>query len=194
MKLIVKDKKFGNENYQYHVWVNEKKVEMHEEKYGNVMWVECPENSNVRIDVENILFREKKVYFLFIFYWVAALLSGYGERSPFGYPFNAVISINIIGRKDLVLEINSIWKKNAFRVSSECEIIQNSFYSPEGYKRKWFLGFALPISMIILVLFTFFICMDYNEKFILLKWIFAGAFLIAEVAWCIYAVKILSKK
>ncbi len=192
MKIFLKDKKLGSENYQYNVWINEKKVDTCKMEHGGLVCVECPEGCDVRIEVENILFRDKKIYLLFVFYWIVSFFSGCSECSPFGYPFNAIIKINNVGKKDIFLETNSIWKKNAFKINTNCSVAQNNFYSPKGYKRKWLLGFAVPVLVLILAFLILLIMLEVKQEFIAIKNIFMITLLAVEFIWVLYIVRVLN--
>ncbi len=194
MQICINDDHFGNENYQCKVSVDGKEVDAKNIKKTDA-WcldLDCTPNSIIKIKFENIVFREKKAWLFFLFYWFLALLSG-GEQNPFGNPFDAVICIKANGQRNIRLKTNSIKKKEAFSVTTKCEVLENYFYAPKGYKKKWFFGSAVPIALLILALLLLSILMGWNEQYILLKTVFILIFSICEVIWGIYVIHILKK-
>lgn len=192
MRIFIKDKKLGNENYQYNVWINEKKTDKITSN-KNMIQVECPTNSTVKIRVENILFEAKQSYLLFLLYWFLSCISGSGEQDPFGKPFNARIDIADTGENDIFLEVNSIWCKEAFLVQGNCDVSENSLFSPLGYKKKWFWGFAMPVSILILLILFMFIVVDVMGNRIVFKALFLAVPTIIELLWIAYVVKVLRR-
>ena len=189
MKIILKDKKLGSGNYQYNVWVNDKKIDKIT-RYKNVIQIECAANSAVKIEVENIFFDTKYIWLLFLLYWFLSCIGGCGEQDPFGKPFNARIRIADTREGDIFLEVNSIWCKEAFLVQGNCKVSENTFFSPAGYKKKWFWGYAIPIAM--LILFILFVFSIVGNR-VIFKVLLMAIPAIAELLWIAHVVKVLRR-
>ncbi|MBQ3558880.1 MAG: hypothetical protein IJA07_05135 [Agathobacter sp.] len=194
MKIFINDKELGSENYRYNVWVNGEKASLVKWENDKSLCIECIENATIKIEAENVIFKDKRAWLLLVLYWFLALITGSGEQWPLGKPFNAVIIIHNKGNKNIYLKVNSLKRKNAFTINGECEVLENYFYSPKGYMKKWFWGFAMPIALLIFCLSLLMLFMDFNEEFCFLKWIFVTIFLIAESIWIIYVTKIFNLK
>lgn len=192
IKIYISDEYFGDENYQCRVYVDGQEVDAKCVKKTDtwLLDLDYATNSIINIKLENIVFREKKAWLFFLFYWFLALFSG-GEQNPFGNPFDAIICIKANGQRKIHLKTNSIKNKEAFSVKTKCEVLENHFYAPKGYKKKWFFGFAFPIALLILALLLLSVLMDWNEKYMLLKTVFILIFLICELIWGIYVIRIL---
>lgn len=190
MKLLVDDKKLDLKNYECNIWIDDKKVETINGNKKHLIQLEYHNNSIIKVEYENILFREKHTYWFCLFYWILAFISGYGEQDPFGKPFNALICIKNIESQELFLQVNSIWKKEAFEVGGKCEVLENKFYSPKGFKKKWFLGLAMPMTMLILLILFIFIIVDVGDIF---KTILISFLAIGGLLWLVYVIKVLKK-
>lgn len=193
MKLFLENKEYKNENYSCNVWIDDREVEVHDLDCKEQLVINVPQGSNVKIEIQNIFFKSNKKVFLMLLYWVLSILSGSGERMPFGKPFNALLRIENVNKEDIYIQTNSISKKEAFEIKTECNVVENRFIAPKGYKESWLLGYVLPILLLLSAILLVVLVVEFQEKFYVIKGIFLAIIAICEIGWIAYAWTILKK-
>ena len=185
MKIFLKDHNLDEENYRYNVHINGENCNDVIKKNKKFIEIQCPENSFVEIEICNWIFQEKKANIYILFYWILSLITGTGEENPFGLPFNALLKIKDVGKEDIFLEVNSVWKKEAFNVE------ENKFFSPKGSKKKWFLYTSLPSLLLSSSILIAFIAINVMGDNIIGKAIILSLPILCELWFIAYAIKVL---
>lgn len=194
MKILLENGQYSDENYVCNVWINEDEMKTFEVKRKNTLILEILPGSDVRIEMQNVILKSKKKGLLIIFYWLLSFVSGCGDYLPFGLPFNALISIKNLGENNIYIKTNSINKKEAFLVETKCNVVENKFVSPKGYKRTWLLGYAMPIFLLILSILLVILLVEFSKEFLLLKGVFVVLISICILGWLAYALFVMKKK
>lgn len=193
MKIIIKDRKYEQENYECNVYIDGEKQDT---SGGINKEINCQKACEVKIEYINKILKEKNVAVLGVFYWVISVLTGTNSPHPFGLPFNSVLRIKCIDDKDIIIEVNDVWKKTPFQIKGNCSVIENFFISPKGYKKKWFFLEVLPISILMLFVFLIFFLglKGIAEKLYVVKVIFFSAVIGVEIAWCMYVYNVIKNR
>lgn len=189
MKVTINCKGIEYNVYRYNVWVNEEKIALTKDK--DIKIFECPENSSVKIEICNAIFESSKSWLLFIFYWVLALGTGYGERSPFGKPVKCVLYITDTGKKDIYIKTNASCRNKIFDIITECEL-EVVYVWPRNYKIKWLCAIGIPVFLILLGFILILAFIEWNVYNKLIKWLFIFGFSIVELVWCMYVLKMMN--
>mgnify|MGYP006390654787 CR=1 FL=1 len=155
--------------------------------------IEVAQGSSVKIEIQNKTLEGQKKSLFMILYWVLALLGGYGEYLPFGLPFNALLRIENVDKEDIYVQTNSYKMKNAFSIKTKCNIVENRFVSPKGYKRTWFLGYVMPVSLLVLGILFILILLNVQEKYIVVKGFFVAIAIICSMGWIRYVYSVLKR-
>lgn len=192
MKITIKDRKFGQENYECNVFIDGVKQEG---GHGRHKEITCSESCEVRIEYINKTLREKHIALMGLFYWIVSLLGGSNEPHPFGIPYNAFLVIRCSGDKDIIIETNAIWRKEPFRIIGECEVEANVFTSAKGYKKKWFFLEVIPLSLLMVLIFMiFFIGLgEFIRNSFALKMLMICVTVVVEAVWWIYVYNVMKK-
>lgn len=112
---------------------------------------------------------------------------------PFGKPFNAVVRIEKADKENIYIQTNDIKSKVAFCVKTDGDIVENEFVSPKGYKISWFLGYALPVFLLISAITLVVLLVEFREKFYVIKGMFLVLSVGCGIGWMIYTLNILKK-
>lgn len=192
MKIIFKDRKFGQENYECDVYIDGVKQDT---SGGRNKEINCQKAYEVKIEYKNNILKEKKIVIMGLFYWIISVIGGSNEPHPFGLPFDAVLELKCNDDKDIVIETNAAWKKTPFQVKGNCCVTENCFISPKEYKTKWFLLEVLPISILILFVFliVFLGIQGIAEKLWGVKVLFLSGVIGVAIIWCKYVYNVIKK-
>ena len=193
MKLFLENEQYSDENYVCNVWINEGEMKTFEVKRKKTLAIEIPTGSDVRIEVQNVILKSNKKGILIIFYWLLSFISGCGEYLPFGLPFNALITIKNLDENNIYIKTNSINKNEAFLVETKCNVLENKFVSPKGYKKSWLLGYALPIFFLILAILLVILLVEFAKEFVLLKIVFTVLISLCIFGWGTYVLFVMKK-
>lgn len=112
---------------------------------------------------------------------------------PFGLPFHALLRIENVNKEDIYIQTSSIKMKEAFLIKTNCNVVENRFVAPKGYKQSWFLGYALPIFLLISAILLVVLFVEFQEKFYVLKGLFLTIITICEIGWATYTLLVLKK-
>lgn len=191
MIVHIKDKEYTNENYKCIICINGTIFD-NWEKTSKQILIPCKQGDFITIEFINIIFEETRSYFLILLYWCFALISGYGEKNPFGYPFNTIIEIKNLEMENSNVYVisNSIWEKLPFRIEGSVEVMNNIFYSSKTYKKKWLLGMVIPMYFL---LFLVLLMLSMVNVTIYLKILFLLIPISAIIWWTNYTIKINKK-
>lgn len=191
MIVEIDDKEWGDGNYEYDVSINGGKITFEKIKYAEMKF-ETNEGDTVQIYAKNTVLSCKYVWAYFFLYWIGSLLSGTGERNPFGKPFDAYIQFKT-NSGYVKLKANKICREKAFEVvDGNIEASVNKFVSSKKARRRWLLGMILPINIVGILIALMFICICINA--VMCAWFFGILFAVTVVfiiCWNIYACKIL---
>lgn len=192
MKIIIKDRKFGQENYECKVYIDGEKQDT---SGGRNKEINCQKACEVKIEYINKVIKEKYIAIMGLFYWIISVVGGSNEQHPFGLPFDAVLKLKCNDDKDIVIETNAVWKEKPFQIKGNCSVIENFFISPKEYKTKWFLLEVLPISILMLFIFLIFFLglQEIAEKLCVVKVLFFCVVIGVEIVWCMYVYNVIKK-
>ena len=88
MVIIIEDYEFGNDNFEYEIFVNGSKRATNVNASRELL-IEAQSNDVVMIRAKNIVLSSKWGWLFMFFYWFLAILIGTGDNNPFGKPFDA---------------------------------------------------------------------------------------------------------
>ena len=151
MKISIKDKIFGQENYECNVYIDGVKQDVGSGRYKEFY---CSKSSEVKIEYINNILKEKQIGIIGLFYWIISIIGGSTEPHPFGLPFDAVLRIACVEDKDIVIEVNDDWKNTPFQIEGNCVVLENVCISSKSDKKKWILLDVLPLFLITLFIFV----------------------------------------
>lgn len=156
MVLNIGGKEYNNENYEFSIYIND--VEINCNHIANDVHIPYKPNDIITVECKNVIFEGKGSLFWMMVYWILALVSGYGEKNPFGYPFKAIIKFKLAQSKTGRINIisNSIWTSTPFQVLDSAEILENAFYCPNHYKIRWWTGVVVPVYVLMIFIFLLF--------------------------------------
>lgn len=193
MKLFLKNSTYKSEDYLCNVWINDREAQVYALNGKDELVIDIPQGSDVKIEIQNTFLKSNKKIFLMFFYWILSLFSGSGEYMPFGKPFNAVGRIEKADKENIYIQTNDIKSKVAFCVKTDGDIVGNEFVSPKGYKISWFLGYALPVFLLISAIILVVLLVEFREKFYVIKGMFLVLSVGCGIGWMIYTLNILKK-
>ncbi len=193
MKLFLKNSTYKSENYSCNVWINDSEAEVYDLNDKDELVIDIQQGSDVKIEFQNTYLKSNKKIFLMFFYWILSLFSGSGEYMPFGKPFSAVVRIEKADKENIYIQTNDIKSKVAFCVKTDGDIVENEFVSPKGYKISWFLGYALPVFLLISAITLVVLLVEFREKFYVIKGMFLVLSVGCGIGWMIYTLNILKK-
>lgn len=78
-------------------------------------------------------------------------------------------------------------------MKSDCNVMENRFAAPKGYKASWVIGYALPIFLLILAILLVILLVEFQEKFYVIKGLFLSVIAICEIGWIAYVLAVLKK-
>lgn len=191
--LFLENKKYNNENYICNVWIDDRAAEIYELNGKDKLMIEIPQGSDVKIEIQNKFFKSNKKGIFMLFYWLLSILTGSGEEMPFGMPFHALLRIENVNQENISIQTNSVIRKEAFLVKSDCNVMENRFAAPKGYKGSWFFGYALPIFLLILAILLVILLVEFQKKFYVIKGLFLSVIAICEIGWMAYVLAVLKK-
>lgn len=193
MKLFLKNSTYKSEDYLCNVWINDREAQVYALNGKDELVIDIPQGSDVKIEIQNTFLKSNKKIFLMFFYWILSLFSGSGEYMPFGKPFNAVVRIEKADKENIYIQTNDIKSKVAFCVKTDGDIVGNEFVSPKGYKISCFLGYALPVFLLISAITLVVLLVEFREKFYVIKGMFLVLSVGCGIGWMIYTLNILKK-
>lgn len=193
MKLFLENKIYEKENYRCNVWIDDREAENYELNRKEILAIEIPQGSDVKIEIQNIFLKSNKKGFFILFYWVISILGGYGEQMPFGLPFNALLRIQNVNKDSIHIQTNSIRRKKAFEIKTDCDVLENRFVAPKGYKKSWLFGYALPIFLLIFAILLVVLLVEFQEKFYAIKVLFLTIITACEIGWIAYTLTVMKK-
>lgn len=194
MRIIIKDKEMGTDNYDCNIYIDGYKKVLQQNRKEDMV-VECPNECSIVVEYKNIALEGKYIEWFGLFYWILVLITGTNEPHPFGLPFDAILKLHCKGQDNIIIKMNKISNKTAFSVLGDCEIVTNHFITREGYKRKWFLLEAIPLAIMIFLLFMIFfifVC-DALPKMFVIKYLLIAGLVLAELFWGMYVIKVLKR-
>lgn len=190
MIIKINDKKFGEQNYEYEIFVNERKADLIV-KNKEILLENLSKHDIVEIIAKNIVLSSKYGMVLSSVYWIIALLSGFGESNVFGKPFDAVLKLQLITSDSLTIETNKIWENKPFCIDNQSVfILKNEFISPPKYRRRWCMSVVVPINILILLVCMLFIMSGLIWSSSSVKY-FVVIPIVCIVCWNIYCYKVL---
>ena len=193
MKLFLKNSTYKSEDYLCNVWINDREAQVYALNGKDELVIDIPQGSDVKIEIQSTFLKSNKKIFLMFFYWILSLFSGSGEYMPFGKPFNAVVRIEKADKENIYIQTNDIKSKVAFCVKTDGDIVENEFVSQKGYKISWFLGYALPVFLLISAITLVVLLVEFREKFYVIKGMFLVLSVGCGIGWMIYTLNILKK-
>ncbi len=146
--LEIIDDKFGEDNYEYEIFVNSVKRDI-KLKNKKAELEDVGGDDVIEVRAKNIVLSSKYGWMLMLFYWILSLLAGMGEQNPFGKPFDAYIKFKPKSH-NITLRGNKIWDKEAFEIfGGKVDVIENYFVSTKRLRRRWLLGMVMPLDILI---------------------------------------------
>lgn len=190
MVIKIDDYEFGDDNFEYDIYVNGEKCVRNTNETGERI-IDAICDDVILIRARNIVLSSKWSWLFMFFYWILSVLSGTGDRNPFGKPFDAYIQFKT-NSTYIELKANKIRELNAFKVlSGKLDIDRNEFVSPKAYKIRWFVGYVIPINLLMLVVGCLFILVASSAGSMVMN-IVIGVVAVCLICWNIYAIRILN--
>lgn len=186
MYIEIIDDKFGEDNFEYDVYLNGKIVEKNP-RDRKIKIDDVCENDIIEVRARNIILSSKYGWMFMLLYWVLSLLSGMSEQNPFGKPFDAYIKFRAKSN-NIKLRGRKIWDKQAFMIhEGTAEIMENNFLSTGQQRIRWCFGMVLPLD--ILIGFILGVCI-YIAKTSMVGVVFGVPLAISGLCWNFYACRV----
>ena len=189
MTIEISDKVFGSNNYEYEILINGKKNDFNINDKREIIF-DTDKNDIVEIRARNIVFSCRWGWILTLLYWILALLTGSGEREPFGKPFDAYIKFKS-NSKYIKLQANKIWNKEAFDIiCGEVIVEKNEFASSKKYIMRWCWAIVIPVNLLIIAIIALFLFTGVVTNSIIMVILFCVP-VFGLLGWNIYVYKLL---
>lgn len=192
MNIVLENNHYFNENYKTDVYING--VLLDNTSYDSNMKMEfsCSNQSIVEIRISNIVFEGRNFFWCFLLYWFLALVSGFSEKHPFGYPCDMVLIFEN-NNKSVNIKTKPFFSDKPFFSNGVCKVRKNCFCFSRKLRKKWIFGEVFPVYIFDFLVLVLFFLVDITSRYIFVKWILCLIPLVLAVLWTKYVIKVIKK-